>query len=482
MAFTPTSPDALETAQLGYYSNRFPDKAVTSEDFLGKLARAEAQGLSSAQLKMLRVSLDAIPNASSLFTALADWATAIGLSDGAGGYGPLGATVATGGTVTATGTNGSTITNGTVLASPTGAILYAVTGGPYTISGGVATVSASATTPGAAGNLANPTQLRFVSPPAGVQSLATIASPFTGGTDLESAAHLLARIQDRLRNPPHTGTAANLAQAAEGVSGVSRAYVYPRRLGTGTFDVYLAQSGTGSGRRVTDATVIANVEAALLLLTVTTERVTVGTPTASSGHAIRLRAVPVSQYPFDWDSSAGTWTVSGYDGTAKTVTVNTAVPADFQAATNPRIQVKTTGVVLPVECTITSISGSNLVLHFTTKPTEWVTSPPQVGDEVHAGADFVAPIAAAILALVDGLGPSLASGYADTATDAWGDILDVFQIGRVAMDVTDTAGLRYLSTLVTDPTIDGATTAVEATDAISTPPQFLIASSILVTP
>src|SRR5438067_28990 len=120
MPFTPDDPTTLEQEQLASYANRFPGKDTQSESFLGKLARAEAQGYWTFQTRLQRISLDSIPNSQSTYDALANFAATYGLTDGVGGYGPLMATPATGLVGTATGTPGATIPAGTALVAPDG--------------------------------------------------------------------------------------------------------------------------------------------------------------------------------------------------------------------------------------------------------------------------------------------------------------------------------------------------------------------------
>lgn len=477
MAFTPDTPAALEQDQIAAYGTRFTGRDLHTESFLGKLSRAEAQGLWAAQQKLYRISLDAIPNSSSTYDALAAWAVAVGLSDGSTSYGPKAATIATGGIGTVTGSNGSAIPNGTQMVAPDGVTLFATTA-LQTIAGGTATLTFNAVTPGAAGNLTVPTTLTFTSGVPGVTNAITLTNPLSGGADKESAPALLARLLLRLQNPPKAITASDLRQLVQGLTGVDRAYVYPRRYGTGTADVVFTQAGTGSGR-IPGSTTAA--QAALdAARNVGCEQLRALVPTTSGSHDLQVRAVPATGYAFDWDSTAGTWTVSS--STVSTITVNVAMPADFIAAVGssnkPRIQVRTTGVVLPQVLTVTAIDGTFKILTISGTFTA-----PTAGDPVHAGASFVTPIATALLALVDGLGPSKLSGYNDAVTDSWLDTLDPYQMARASLDVVDaTTGNRYLGSLVSTPTIDGAATALQAPDDLVTAPAILVARSIVVTP
>ena len=289
MAFTPDTPAALEQDQIAAYGTRFTGRDLHTESFLGKLSRAEAQGLWAAQQKLYRISLDAIPNSSSTYDALAAWAVAVGLSDGSTSYGPKAATIATGGIGTVTGSNGSAIPNGTQMVAPDGVTLFATTA-LQTIAGGAATLTFNAVTPGAAGNLTVPTTLTFTSGVPGVTNAITLTNPLSGGADKESAPALLARLLLRLQNPPKAITASDLRQLVQGLTGVDRAYVYPRRYGTGTADVVFTQAGTGSGR-IPGSTTAA--QAALdAARNVGCEQLRALVPTTSGSHDLQVRAVP----------------------------------------------------------------------------------------------------------------------------------------------------------------------------------------------
>ncbi|MBI4800443.1 MAG: baseplate J/gp47 family protein, partial [Desulfarculus sp.] len=56
----------------------------------------------------------------------------------------------------------------------------------------------------------------------------------TGGADQEADAALLARLLYRIQTPPQGGAGSDYIRWALEVPGVTRAYVYPRRLGAGS--------------------------------------------------------------------------------------------------------------------------------------------------------------------------------------------------------------------------------------------------------
>jgi uncharacterized phage protein gp47/JayE len=167
------------------------------------------------------------------------------------------------GTVLMRGTPASSLPAGLTLQDVSGVQLTNTAAGTFGPDGTV-TVPAVTLTAGIAANLlANNSgvdNLTVLDPPANVQSTASTASAFTGGADVESDAALLARLLDRLRQPPAGGNAHDYKVWAEAIAGVATAYVYPLRRGLGTVDVIVTASG---GNRIPAAELLANVQAAI---------------------------------------------------------------------------------------------------------------------------------------------------------------------------------------------------------------------------
>src|SRR5579859_6494103 len=102
------------------------------------------------------------------------------------------------GTAPITGVNGTIVNTGSVVQDGNGN-QYTSTAS-VTIAGGTAAMPVTANTPGSAGNLAIGAQLTFVTPLAGVNSLAALTAAFTGGSDLETNASVLNRLLQALQN------------------------------------------------------------------------------------------------------------------------------------------------------------------------------------------------------------------------------------------------------------------------------------------
>ncbi len=468
MAFQPDDPSALETAQLASYANRFTGKDTTTESFLGKLARAEAQGLWSYEKKLQRISLDTVPNAQSTYARLSDWATVLALPNGAGGTGPLVATPATGGVGTATGANGATVPNNAPIIAPDGSTVGVIVNGPYSVGAGLTvSVDFNFTTPGSAGNLSLPAVVTFISPPSGLQATIAVNQAPAGGTDQESATALLARIWSRLQDPPKGGTQHDWdTWSGDPVTAVNRVYGYARRSGTGTIDEVVTYApnalGTGPSRRVT-STDLSTIGAFLdTVRPVAVEGRNILTPYMPTANALTIRTRIVA-YPagaFDWSSNALGLTVSAYStgtgtGGGDQVTLSQDAGADLQAAIAayvagnapaPRIQLVSSAANAPIvplqvrAILYTQVAGPLAKLDLLAAD---VAQPgyvaPNTGDAVYAGGAAPTIIASAQLAYVNALGPSRISGFADP-NDAWNDSVETEQLSRIALDAVDGSG------------------------------------------
>jgi len=168
----------------------------------------------------------------------------------------------------------------------TGTTLQALDGTQYettadaTVSGTTATAPVSALVAGAAGNRLAGESLTLVSPIPGVQSTAT-AGELSDGADKEDDDSLLARLLDRLQNPPQGGAAADYVTWAREVSGVTRAWCYPRELGDGTVVVRFVRDDDGSGTAIIpDAAEVATVQTYIDSVRPVTAKVTVVAPVA----------------------------------------------------------------------------------------------------------------------------------------------------------------------------------------------------------
>lgn len=157
------------------------------------------------------------------------------------------AAVAALGSVDFTGTDGSVIPAGSLLQRSDG-VVYA-TDAEVTIAASVATATVTASDAGADGNSDAGVGLSLISPIAGIQSSATVATGgLTGGADIESDDDLRARVIARIQNPPQGGSESDyLAWALAAHVDVTRAWVYGEELGAGTVVVMVATDDVVGG-------------------------------------------------------------------------------------------------------------------------------------------------------------------------------------------------------------------------------------------
>ncbi len=176
-----------------------------------------------------------------------------------------------------TGTTGAVVPAGTVLQAATGQEFE--TDAEVTLAAGTATAQVTALSAGQAGNLVASTKLNLISPIAGVNAQATVASGgLVGGADTETDDALRARLLARIQAPPHGGAKADYIVWALEVAGVTRAWVYPGELGLGTVTVRFVRDDDAS--IIPDAAEVTAVQAHLDTLRPVTAGLTVAAPIA----------------------------------------------------------------------------------------------------------------------------------------------------------------------------------------------------------
>lgn len=126
------------------------------------------------------------------------------------------------GQVNGTGVNGVLLAAGTLLQVDDGR-QYRVSVDAV-VSGGAVVASVIALVAGAAGNLANSSVLKLVSPVSGIDAAFTASSGVSGGADVEVDADAVYRLQQRLASEPMGGSPADYARWALQVAGITRAW------------------------------------------------------------------------------------------------------------------------------------------------------------------------------------------------------------------------------------------------------------------
>jgi hypothetical protein len=429
----------LETAILGYFQAELPDQSYATDDFLGAVARAVALSVWSLQKSIEDSSLNWPPSDKSDDATLEAVCFLLGLPNGAGGYGRLVSQAAYGGTGSIVATPGTIFSTGLQALGPDGQTVFSLVSGVTVPGGGSIAGSFAAVTPGSAGNLQAGSILTWITAPAGAQATVTLATGLANGSDLESAAAALARIYDRLQNPPKGGSAKDWRAWAEAILTVARAYVYPLRSGTGTVDVVCLRAGTGAGRAATSDDLTAVAASFLASRLVSADAGTALAPAISTDLVqVWARVIPAPGYEFDWDDSGGPALVGVYSaGPPATVTVPGGITTELASlitgGSKPRIQIVNTNgpvVLEQVRCTAWNAGTTTITLETP------LTGAPVASDPIYAGGPIPAIVGPQILAYIDSLGPSRLSGYADTQ-DVWDDTVRTEKISQIALSAMD---------------------------------------------
>jgi Baseplate J-like protein len=497
----PTQPiDAILTRVRAFFRTSFPGFPMGLKKFLGRTSRAVGLSVWQLQKSVEDIDQDIVPSPLSSTDALSAWATLLGLPDGAGGFGRLLPTTASGGKATLTGVIGTAYGDGLIAVAEDGTTQIELSGAVVIpgVGTGFGAVQGAflAVTPGIVGNLPKGTVCTWQSAPPGADPTFTLTSALGGGNDTEDNPAVYGRILARLQTPPRGGVAEDFRLWAGSVTGIVGVYVYPRRGGTGTVDLVVTAGGAGQNRRPT-ATQLADAQTAVdTLRPVGADQANVLSPYMpdNAGHVVRVRVVPSSaKYNFDWDDTAAPLTVFAYDPTPPSpkLTLNTVAPASllnaidsYLAATGPkpRLQVMSTGVVFNVPIGVvqkTAVAGPRTQLTLETPPFDWVQ--PTVGDTVYAYGPVVATIAEDIQLYVDALGPSRESGYGDPLTP-WIDTLAISGLISIAQTAADSDGTQLVSEVPPgQATIDGVPLDVQADDSTPNSPELLYVKHIAVT-
>lgn len=462
------SEEQLFEFAIAFLEKRYPGKATHPRSYLGNQARTFAQQVGAIQAAQKQAWLDGVPGYQVDYDGiirsrcstirLDDWAFFFGLPSnrGAGVFGRNGAFPASGGGGTIIGPPATLIPAGDQLTDPSGSIAIELADTVTIGGGGTVQGVFNAITPGAAGNLAIGTKIRWLAPRLGVTATVTLGTALSGGYDEEGDYDLVARLIRRMQAPPRAGSAADwrawaeAALDANGKSlGISRAYVYPFRNGIGSVDVVITVSGNGSTR---DPGSIKAAAAQVYLdgLRIATDTVRVVRPRFPAGFEIkaraRIRAAP--GYRPDWDDGGTGITLVSGAGTASVVIsgVNTALKAAADLNLRPRIQVGVTGFQVPRQRQVLTYQADTPIVG---QSTLLLDSALEAGAFSHAtayaGSSAVEPVATAMLAEMNGKGPSKQSGYQDETFDSWADVVDVGGLARAALDVVDGNGKRIVT-------------------------------------
>jgi len=483
--------ESLSARILSFFRNRWPGKDAHPESFIGKMAGAIAMALFGLFEAVEQVARDAVPTERTSLEGLRTWADAIGVpADTEGKYGQKGPKQASGGRGLLAGTNGTVFADGTIATAADGGTQVALSGSaaiPGAPPGKGSVVGTFiALTPGTRGNLAAGARLTWEAAPSGADPTFSLIAPLDGGQDEESSESLLARTQARLRNAPKGGTAADYRGWVEAVPGVARAFAYPLRGGTGSVHVVATAGGSGLGRRPSDAVRLAADAYVRSVRPVTVAGYSTRLPWMKPrGLALRLRIEATPSARFDWRAEGVPLAVASYqpDATPPLLTLRAPPPRALSDALarreRPRLQLVCTGpfaTALPVLVRCSGLAGSVLTLE--QAPPDGVVA---AGDVVLPGSDAVIPLAAALIAHVDSLGPSREGGLADP-NDVWEDTLSIARIYQLALEVRlgERGQPACRNVLPGSVTIDGVGADRRAADSLLDAPELLSVGSVAI--
>lgn len=456
--------DQIFDLAISYLQVAYPKASVGTKAYLGQQARSLAelvgllqQGVREADADgapAYQVDYDGVIRSRCSKEALDGWAFTFGVPSnrGAGIYGRNAAQTARGGAGTASGSPGTLIPAGYTLADEnTGTVLVSLVATVTLDAGGSGSCEFVALTPGAAGNLAVGTKLRWQTPPGGLSPLVTLTTALVDGYEEESDLELLTRIILRLQNPPRGGTAHDWREWAETATdtagrlvGISRAYVFKVRNGAGSVDVVITQAGDGTGRDP-GATKQGLVAAALEARRIATDSYRVIRPSFAPAFRLLLKVVPTVAYGYDWDDLGVPMTIISATG-LQLVVSGALPPANLKAAIDlnlsPRIQVAgfSSGPLPQQRRAYAYHANTPTAGQCTLDLTEAFDVPPAAGEVVYAGGGCVDAVAAAVLGYINtDVGPSRQSGYADPL-DSWEDVVTVSRVAQSAIDSRDAYG------------------------------------------
>lgn len=491
------APDFETTRQqlVAFGANRDPDLGTSPVEFLGEQAGAQAQ-IAQSQLEAVgRASADAIPSSDSSDTGLKDWSVSIGLSNGAGDYGPRGATAASGAAAQLTGDKGTAYLAGQLAQAPGGVVIKLranVTIPAGTGTGQVDSVwdvdATDANSLGAKGNLTGGEVCTFIGTPAGSDSQFTILSPGMTvlGQDAELGPALLGRIQFKMQRPPNGGNGTDYASWATEATDANGnpvttitlyAWVYPCYFAAGSPLVVLTAAGSGIARKP-GSTIVAAVKDSINGSTTREGQRPTGTdcevfePYMPNARAlgVRVRCIAsLPKYEFDWVRGTTNLVVAVFSiaglpawatnaGANAVLTLNTDAPVSLKDAIDqgnePRVQVDTidnvtpdwAGPVIPEQARAVAynqIAGPATEIGLkVNNPADWAVWI-DGGNKVYSGGPIVDKVAAAIVAAIDERGPSRVSGLYDLA-QLWADIVTISTLTTAAETTLDDDGFTRL--------------------------------------
>jgi hypothetical protein len=218
------------------------------------------------------------------------------------------------GTVTISGTDDTPITNSTTVPDPTACwgrdsqgFRYQAYSGDTTIVDGAATITMVAMDTGIATNLPAGSRITWAYRNEGMAPEAVVAANFVGGTDVETDAEWISRIEGNIRYRQGGGNdAQQRAWARRASNSIDDAFVYPCFLGPNSFAVCITQK-----RGITQSPT-ASIASATLLTSATAFLVPPGSPVEPSDPFVLVMAHQTQDATLALDLDMPTGSTSGW--------------------------------------------------------------------------------------------------------------------------------------------------------------------------
>lgn len=318
---------------------------------------------------------------------------------------------------------------------------------------------------GAATRLEAGEELQFSTPIAGLEELAVLVLDLdVDGDDAELDGPYRTRLLAHLQAPPRGGAAVDYEYwALESAASIASAYCYPNRAGLGTVDVAALHAGSGAER-------LLDVTERTVLLAYLNER----RPVSATVRVLEVLEQPVSAevlvretgeaaYAWDWDDSTVP-VVQSWNGATRTLTFTLDRPASMEAG--GRLVVAKAALTGEAEIlTIESLSSTNAVVL-----EEAPSVAPVASDLVYAGGPLSVAVRAAVVALIDGLGP------ANPTADPYGTWDGALRPASLYGVANDQAGVRDVSVVSPAAVVDATDPPVpdDETIYLLTPGRILV--------